>query len=114
MIVDSTAEKIIIVRTGDAAFVAFFAKCTHKGAIIEYDPADKRFTCPKHGSSFDGATGKVIDGPADQSLPSYPVSGTAASVKVSSVSKKLSPTANIIQARVIALICDSAGFILGI
>jgi len=83
VIVDSTAGKIIIVRTGDAAFVAFSAKCTHKGAIIEYDAADKRFACPKHGSSFDGATGKVVDGPADQSLPSYPVSGTAESVKVS-------------------------------
>ena len=83
VIVDSTAGKIIIVRTGDAAFVAFSAKCTHRGAIIEYDAADKRFTCPKHGSGFDGATGKVVEGPADKDLPSYPASGTAASVKVS-------------------------------
>ncbi|HEX3102140.1 MAG TPA: Rieske (2Fe-2S) protein [Pyrinomonadaceae bacterium] len=82
-IVDSTAGKIIIVRTGDASFVAFSAVCTHKRGIVEYNAGDKRFTCPKHGSSFDGATGKVIDGPADQPLPSYPATGSATSVKVS-------------------------------
>ena len=81
-IVDSSAGKIIIVRTGEASFVAFSALCTHKRGLLEYDAADKRFTCPKHGSTFDGATGKVIDGPADNPLPSYPAKGTSASVTV--------------------------------
>lgn len=81
-IVDSTAGKIIIVRTGDAAFVAFSAKCTHKGGIVEYDAAKKQFECPKHHSIFDGATGKVSSGPADDDLPAYKAAGTATSVTV--------------------------------
>ncbi len=80
--VDSAKGKIIIVRTGDASFVAFSAICTHKRGIVEYDAAKKQFECPKHHSKFDAATGKVLDGPADEPLPSYPAKGTSASVTV--------------------------------
>ena len=83
VVVNSKAGKIIIVRTGEAAFAAFSAKCTHKGGIVEYDGAMKQFVCPKHGSTFDSTNGKVLDGPADEPLPSFPASDTAASVKVS-------------------------------
>ena len=81
-VVASAAGKIIIVRTGDASFVAYSARCTHKGATLGYDAAAKQFVCPSHGSEFDGATGKVVQGPADNPLPSYPAKGTAASVTV--------------------------------
>lgn len=81
-IVDSTAGNIIIVRTGEASFVAFSAVCTHKRGLVEYDPASKKFECPKHHSIFDGATGKVLDGPADSPLASHPATGTAKSVTV--------------------------------
>lgn len=81
-VVASTAGKIIVVRTGDASFVAFSARCTHKGATIGYDAASKQFFCPSHGSEFDGATGKVTQGPADNPLASYPAKGTSASVTV--------------------------------
>lgn len=80
---DSTAGKIIVVRTGDASFVAFSATCTHKRGTVEYDSASKTFECPKHHSKFDGTSGKVLDGPADEPLPSYPSKGTATSVTVS-------------------------------
>lgn len=82
VVVDSTAGKIIIARTGDAAFIAFSAKCTHKGAIVEYDAAGKRFVCPKHGSKFDAANGNVTDGPAGTKLQSFKAAGTASSVTV--------------------------------
>lgn len=81
-IVDSTAGKIIIVRTGDASFAAFSAICTHKRGIVEYDASTKQFECPKHHSKFDGATGKVLEGPANDPLASYPAKGTATSVTV--------------------------------
>ncbi len=81
-IVDSTAGKLIIVRTGDSSFVAFSAVCTHKKGIVEYDASTKQFECPKHHSKFDGATGKVLDGPADEPLASYSAKGTAKSVTV--------------------------------
>ena len=81
-VVVSSAGKIIIVRTGDASFVAFSAKCTHKGTTVGYDAASKQFVCPNHGSEFDGATGNVTQGPADNPLPSYPAKGTSTSVTV--------------------------------
>ena len=82
VVVESTKGKIIVVRTGDASFVAFSALCTHKRGVVDYDDAKKQFVCPKHGSKFDGTDGKVLDGPADEPLPQYPAKGTSASVTV--------------------------------
>lgn len=81
-IVDSSAGKVIILRTGDTSFVAFSAKCTHKGGLVEFDPASKQFVCPKHGSRFDSANGSVKEGPATSPIASYRAVGTAASVTV--------------------------------
>ncbi len=85
LVVASKAGKIIIVRTGEAAFSAFSARCTHKGGTVEYDAGQKRFICPKHGSTFDSTNGTVVDGPADEPLASFPARGTASSVKVTVV-----------------------------
>ncbi|MBK7394459.1 MAG: Rieske (2Fe-2S) protein [Chloracidobacterium sp.] len=82
VVVDSSAGKIIVARTGEAAFIAYSAKCTHKGGIVEYDAAGKQFVCPKHGSKFDAGTGSVKEGPADISLASHTAKGTAASVTI--------------------------------
>ncbi|MEQ1924040.1 MAG: Rieske (2Fe-2S) protein [Pyrinomonadaceae bacterium] len=85
VIVDSTAGKIIIARTGEAAFIAYSAKCTHKGGLVEYDAAGKQFVCPKHGSKFDAANGNVTDGPAETKLSSFKATGTVSSVTVTVV-----------------------------
>ena len=82
-IVESPAGKIIIARTGEATFVAFSAKCTHKGGTVEYDAAKKQFECPKHHSKFAATDGSVLDGPADDPLPKYAAKGSATSVTVS-------------------------------
>jgi nitrite reductase/ring-hydroxylating ferredoxin subunit len=82
-IVDTKAGKVIIVRTGESSFVAYSARCTHKRALLEYEADKNRFVCHTHGSIFDGADGKVLHGPADDALPSYPAKGTATSVTVS-------------------------------
>lgn len=82
VVVDSSAGKIIIARTGETAFIAYSAKCTHKGGIVEFDAAGKQFVCPKHGSKFDSANGNVTAGPADTKLPSFPANGTASTVTV--------------------------------
>ena len=81
-VVDAAAGKVVILRTGEATFVAFSAKCTHKGGIVSYDAAKKQFVCPKHGSSFDAADGKPAGGPAEDPLPSYKAKGSATSVTV--------------------------------
>ena len=82
LVIDSSKGKIIILRTGDESFVAFSAKCTHRGTTIGYDSTKKRFVCPNHGSKFDIADGSVLGGPADDPLAKYPAKGTAASVTV--------------------------------
>ena len=81
-VVTSPAGKIIIVRTGETTFVAYSAKCTHKGTTIEYDAANKQFACPNHGSTFDVASGARTGGPAKEPLPTFKATGTATSVTV--------------------------------
>ncbi len=81
-VVESAGGKIAILRTGESSFVAYSAKCTHKGGIIEYDAAKKEFVCPKHGSTFDTATGNAAHGPADNPLPSFKTKAGKDSVSV--------------------------------
>lgn len=68
---ETKAGKIIVVRSGEADFVAFSAVCTHKGGPLSYDAKTKEFSCPWHGSTF-GADGKNASGPADAPLKSFP------------------------------------------
>ncbi len=79
--VDSSAGKIVILRTEDAAFVAVSAKCTHKGGPIKYNADSKQFVCPWHDSKFN-TDGSNAGGPASQPLASYKATGSATSVTV--------------------------------
>jgi Rieske Fe-S protein len=81
-IVNSSAGKLIVIRDGADKFTAFSAKCTHRGAIVEYDPVAKQIHCPRHGSRFDAETGAVVKGPADEPLKSYPAATGDSSVTV--------------------------------
>jgi nitrite reductase/ring-hydroxylating ferredoxin subunit len=45
--------------------------CTHQGCFVA--EAGKTLACPCHGSVFNGATGAVINGPAQTPLQSYKV-----------------------------------------
>ncbi len=82
VVVNSPAGKIIILRTGDATFVAFAAKCTHRGGTVAYDAAKKHFVCPKHGSEFEASNGQVAKGPARNPLAEYTASGSSTGVTV--------------------------------
>ena len=81
-IVDSSAGKIIVLHEADDKYLAFSAKCTHKGGLVEYDAASNKLTCPKHGSAFDGVDGKVLKGPADEPLKAYPAKAADKKVTV--------------------------------
>jgi Rieske Fe-S protein len=81
-IVDSSAGKLIVIREDTDKFAAFSAKCTHRGALVEYDAEKKQIHCPKHGSRFDAETGAVVKGPADEPLKSYPAASSDSNVTV--------------------------------
>lgn len=81
-VVESTAGKLIIIRTEDAKFAAYSARCTHKRAVLGYDHATKQLACPSHGSRFSASDGSVAKGPAETTLTSYAAKGGPTSVTV--------------------------------
>lgn len=50
---------------GDTHVVS--VRCPHMGCQLEWDPDEKRWECPCHGSRFD-CRGKLLDGPAQTDL----------------------------------------------
>ena len=79
-VVDSTAGKLIVIRSGEKTFAAFSAICTHKRGTLSYD--GKQLNCPKHGSKFNAENGTVSSGPAETPVKSYAVKAGDGSVTV--------------------------------
>jgi thiosulfate dehydrogenase [quinone] large subunit len=59
-----------LLRPSTDTFLAYLAACTHQGCPVT--PADSGFSCPCHGSAFDG-NGQVTAGPATKPLVKVPV-----------------------------------------
>jgi Rieske Fe-S protein len=76
-------DKLQVVVTQPTAgdFKAFSAVCTHQGCTVS-DVSNGVIICPCHGSTFDAATGAVVQGPATQALPAKSVSVGADGIKV--------------------------------
>jgi thiosulfate dehydrogenase [quinone] large subunit len=66
-----------VVQPTKGQFVAFSAVCTHAGCTVQFDPQNKDFVCPCHGSVYAGATGEVLNGPSMTPLPKIPISEAA-------------------------------------
>lgn len=56
-------SKLAIYRDDDGAIHAMSAVCPHLGGLVRWNPAEKTWDCPCHGSRFH-ATGEVLHGPA--------------------------------------------------
>lgn len=69
-ILPTAAADPIYVLVADGAFLAVSPICTHRGCTVEVQGA--RLVCPCHGSTYDRA-GKVLKGPAERALTTYPV-----------------------------------------
>ena len=74
MILAEIAGTRIAVGRCPEGLVAFSDRCTHKGGPLS-DGALVGCTvqCPWHGSQFNVHTGKVVNGPAEQSIEAYHV-----------------------------------------
>ncbi|HLX64991.1 MAG TPA: FAD-dependent oxidoreductase [Planctomycetota bacterium] len=60
-------NKIAVYRDEKGALHECSAVCTHLGCIVHWNPAEKTFDCPCHGSRFD-RFGEVMNGPANSEL----------------------------------------------
>jgi len=69
--VQVSGKEILVARLGDK-YYALGNTCTHNGCRLSGGRIrDGRIRCPCHGSIFDPATGKVLQGPAEKPVPVY-------------------------------------------
>ena len=66
-VVGTAPNQTAVYRDESGTVHAVSAVCTHLGCIVNWNPAEKTWDCPCHGSRF-GYEGKVIQGPAVQDL----------------------------------------------
>jgi Rieske Fe-S protein len=69
VLVQSNAGVFLLARTGQNAFSAIEAVCTHEGCTVDGTDGDI-YVCPCHGSRYD-RSGHVVHGPATASLRQY-------------------------------------------
>jgi len=82
-IADSAGWARWLVHIPDAGFIALATRCTHAYCPVQFLPGMMQFGCPCHGSTFDAATGAVLQGPATIPLPRYAVQVNGGDITVS-------------------------------
>jgi nucleotide-binding universal stress UspA family protein/nitrite reductase/ring-hydroxylating ferredoxin subunit len=66
-IVTTGDHKVAVYRDRGGVVHALSAMCTHMGCTVKWNPTDKTFDCPCHGSRFSPG-GQVVNGPASRPL----------------------------------------------
>jgi Rieske Fe-S protein len=56
-------SKVAVFRDEDGVAHEISARCTHMGCVVHWNPAEKSWDCPCHGSRFT-PEGAVLNGPA--------------------------------------------------
>lgn len=67
----AASGSVIVAQPTAGQVVAFSAICPHAGFKVA--PQGNQLVCPGHGSRFETATGKVLNGPAKADLQKVPV-----------------------------------------
>lgn len=60
-------KKLAIYRDENGELTAHSAICTHVGCVVHWNPFEKCWDCPCHGSQF-AISGEVLNGPAVRPL----------------------------------------------
>jgi Rieske Fe-S protein len=63
------AAPCILVRTGEASYVAYSRICTHNSCPVFYRPDENAFECRCHNGLFSVTDGSVLAGPPPRPLP---------------------------------------------
>ncbi|HVE68821.1 MAG TPA: FAD-dependent oxidoreductase [Solirubrobacteraceae bacterium] len=66
-IVSAGGRQVAVARDPDGTVHAVSARCTHLGCIVNWNPAERSWDCPCHGSRF-APDGQVLQGPAVRPL----------------------------------------------
>lgn len=69
VLVQSSGGTFLVARTAQTTFIALTATCTHQACTVS-NRSGSLYVCPCHGSEFD-VTGRVVRGPALQSLRQF-------------------------------------------
>ena len=73
-VVDGPDGKLALYRDEAGTAHAVSAVCTHLGCAVHWNPAEKSWDCPCHGSRF-ATDGSVLHGPAQKPLEPKPAPG---------------------------------------
>lgn len=76
---DALQYPIAVFRFSSNDYIALLMKCTHQGTELQV--YGDRLQCPAHGSEF-SSSGEVQNGPADQSLRTFPVLVQSTNLKI--------------------------------
>lgn len=75
-------DRVAIARV-DGALYAFGDVCTHAGcSLAEGELGGTTVTCPCHGSQFDVTTGQVLNPPATEPVPIFPLQVDGRDIRV--------------------------------
>ncbi len=76
----------IFVSRSDRGFIALSQDCTHLGCKVPFDPQERQFRCPCHGSVYD-EYGDNLTGPAPRPLAIHPLRLEGGHVLVSTLAR---------------------------
>ena len=71
-LINASGRSFLVTRTGQNAFTALTAVCTHEGCTVSTFQS-QTFECPCHGSQY-STSGSVLKGPATRALAQFPTS----------------------------------------
>lgn len=64
-------NKVILVRYQGSVY-AFSLECPHRGSVVQWQPNQNRFYCPKHKSTFQ-PEGSFIQGKAERAMDRFAI-----------------------------------------